>query len=154
MEETRNRFPAEVIKEITTRLNLNARITSWEDEDEVHIDVWGDDVAILIGRGGKTLDALQELVSTIVRRREGEKRRIIVDVERYKERKKKRIIERAKEAAEKALKLDRPVSLEPMTASERKIVHDALKDDRRIRTQSDGVEPERRIVIYPRKPTT
>jgi spoIIIJ-associated protein len=93
MEETRNTMPAEIVREIVGHLGLDARVTSWEDEEEIHVDVWGDDVAILIGKGGKTLEALHELTSTIVRRQGEESRRVVVDVEKYRERKRKRLVE-------------------------------------------------------------
>lgn len=150
MEEKRNALPAEIVREIVGRMDLDGvRVTSWEDEDEIHVDVWGDDVAILIGKGGKTLDALQELVSTIVRRRGEEPRRVAVDVEKYRERKRKRLVEASLDAADKACRQRRPVTMEPMSASERKVVHDTLKDDDRVSTRSDGEGTERRVTIYP-----
>ncbi len=149
MEEIRNRLPAEIVTEIARRFDRKARVTSWEDEKEIHVDVWGEEVSLLIGRGGRTLDAIQELVTAIVKRREGERRRVTVDIERYRERKKKRLEEKAREAVERALSLKRPVSLLPMSASERKIVHNALKDDHRVKTKSEGEEPERKVIIYP-----
>ncbi len=149
MEEIRNTMPAEIVKEIVSFFDLNARVTSWEDEEEIHVDVWGDDVAILIGKGGKTLDALHELTSTIVRRQGEEKRRVVVDVEKYRERKKQRLVEMAQNAADKAWRQRRSISLDPMTASERKTVHDALKDDDRVSTSSSGEDPDRMITIYP-----
>lgn len=149
MEETRNTLPAEIVREIVGHLDLNARVTSWEDEEEIHVDVWGDDVAILIGKGGKTLEALQELTSTIVRRQGEESRRVVVDVEKYRERKRKRLVENSMDAADKAYRQRRPVTLEPMSASERKTVHDALKDDDRVSTRSDGEGIDRRVTIYP-----
>jgi spoIIIJ-associated protein len=149
MEEIRNTLPAEVVKEIVGYFDLNARITSWEDEDEIHVDVWGDDVAILIGKGGRTLEALHEITSTITRRQGDEPRRVMVDVEKYRERKRKRLVEISMNAADRAWRQQRPISLDAMSASERKTVHDALKDDDRVNTQSDGDDPDRRVTIYP-----
>ncbi len=149
MGSPRNTLPAEVVKEMVGQMGLNARVTSWEDEEEIHVDVWGDDVAILIGKEGKTLEALQEVVAAIALRRGDEHRRVIVDVEKYRERKRRRLVERCRDAAERCARTGRPVSLEPMSPSERKLVHDTLKDEGGIWTSSSGEGRERHVVIYP-----
>jgi spoIIIJ-associated protein len=138
-----------VVVDIVNLMNMRTRITSWEDEEEIHVDVWGEDLGILIGRGGTTLQALQDLVSTIVRRNNDETRRIVVDVERYKERKRQKLREYAERMADKALSTRRPVKLEPMTPRERKIVHDALKDIDGVDSMSEGEDPQRSVVINP-----
>ncbi len=149
MGSSRNTLPAEIVKGIVGHIGLNARVTSWEDEKEIHVDVWGDDVALLIGKGGKTLEALQELVSAMVAGKTGERRRVQVDVEKYRERKRRRLAEKGREAAEKCVRTGMPVSMEPMSSAERKMVHDALKDDGRVITRSSGEGMERHVVIYP-----
>jgi spoIIIJ-associated protein len=147
--EDRPITPKSVVVDIVNLMNLRTRITSWEDEEEIHVDVWGEDLGILIGRGGTTLQALQDLVSTIVRRSNDETRRIVVDVERYKERKRQKLREYAERMADKALSTRRPVKLEPMTPRERKIVHDALKDIDGVNSMSEGEDPQRSVVINP-----
>lgn len=141
--------PKSVVVDIVNLMNLRTRITSWEDEEEIHVDVWGEDLGILIGRGGTTLQALQDLVSTIIRRNGEETRRIVVDVERYKERKRQKLREYAERMADKALSTRKPVKLEPMTPRERKIVHDTLKDIEGVDSRSEGEDPHRRVVINP-----
>jgi spoIIIJ-associated protein len=130
-------------------MNLRTRVTSWEDEEEIHVDVWGEDLGILIGRGGTTLQALQDVVTTIVRRNCPEVRRIVIDVERYRERRRQKLREYAERMADKALTTRKPIKLEPMTPRERKIVHDALKDVAGVESKSEGEDPQRRIVISP-----
>jgi spoIIIJ-associated protein len=147
--EDRPITPKSVVVDIVNLMNMRTRITSWEDEEEIHVDVWGEDLGILIGRGGTTLQALQDLVSTIVRRSNEETRRIVVDVERYKERKRQKLREYAERMADKALSTRRPVKLEPMTPRERKIVHDALKDIDGVDSMSEGEDPQRSVVINP-----
>jgi spoIIIJ-associated protein len=147
--EDRPITPKSVVVDIVNLMNMRTRITSWEDEEEIHVDVWGEDLGILIGRGGTTLQALQDLVSTIVRRNNDETRRIVVDVERYKERKRQKLREYAERMADKALSTRRPVKLEPMTPRERKIVHDALKDIDGVDSMSEGEDPQRSVVINP-----
>ena len=135
--------------DIVNLMNLRTRVTSWEDEEEIHVDVWGDGLGILIGKGGTTLQALQDLVTIIVRRNCSEDRRIIVDVERYRERKKQKLREYAERMAEKAVVAGKPIKLEPMGSRERKIIHDALKDIPGVESKSEGEEPQRRVIIFP-----
>jgi len=141
--------PKSIVVDIVNLMNLRTRVTSWEDDEEIHVDVWGDNLGILIGRGGATLQALQDLVTVIMRRNKGETRRIIIDVERYRERRRQKLRDYAEKMAEKALMTRKPVKLEPMSPRERKIVHDALKDIDGVESKSEGEEPERRIVISP-----
>jgi spoIIIJ-associated protein len=138
-----------VVVDIVNLMNLRTRVTSWEDEEEIHVDVWGDDLGILIGRGGSTLQALQDLVTTIMRKKNSEDRRIVVDVERYKERRRQKLREYAERMAEKALTSGKNIRLEPMNPRERKIVHDALKDFSGIKSESEGEDPQRRVIISP-----
>jgi spoIIIJ-associated protein len=141
--------PKSIVVDIVNLMNLRTRVTSWEDEEEIHVDVWGDDLGILIGRGGATLQALQDVVTTIVRRSCTEMRRIVVDVERYNERRRQKLREYAERMAEKSLSTRKPIKLEPMTPRERKIVHDTVKDITGIESKSEGEDPYRRIVISP-----
>jgi len=143
--------PKRVVVDIVNLMNLRTRVTSWEDEEEIHVDVWGEDLGILIGRGGATLQALQDIVTTVVRKKNSEGRRIIVDVERYKEKRRQKLREYAERMAEKALSSGKPIRLEPMTPRERKIVHDALKDMEGVKSVSEGEDPQRRVVINPVK---
>ena len=147
--EEREITPKSVVVDIVNLMDLRTRVTSWEDEEEIHVDVWGEDLGILIGRGGSTLQALQDIVATIVRRSCAEMRRIVVDVERYKERRRQKLREYAERMADRALATKRPVKLEPMNPRERKIVHDALKDYDGVESKSEGEDPQRSIVISP-----
>ncbi len=147
--EEREITPKSVVVDIVNLMDLRTRVTSWEDEEEIHVDVWGEDLGILIGRGGSTLQALQDIVATIVRRSCAEMRRIVVDVERYKERRRQKLREYAERMADRALATKRPVKLEPMNPRERKIVHDALKDYAGVESKSEGEDPQRSIVISP-----
>lgn len=141
--------PKSIVVDIVNLMNLRTRVTSWEDDEEIHVDVWGDNLGILIGRGGATLQALQEIVTTIIGRSRKEARRITIDVERYRERRRQKLREYAENMAEKALNTKSPVRLDPMPARERKIIHDALKDIEGVESKSEGEEPDRRIVISP-----
>jgi spoIIIJ-associated protein len=120
------------------------------DEGEIILDVVGGDLALLIGRHGRTLDALQALVSAITSRELGFRHPIVVDVEGYRHRRRQKIEDIAKRAAEKASRQHAEVRLRPMTAYERRVVHVVLRDDRRVATGSEGEDPFRMVVVRPR----
>lgn len=120
------------------------------DEGELILDITGDDLAVLIGRHGKTLDSIQFLVSAIVRRKMGYRYPVVVDVEGYKSRQRQKIESIAKSAANRAASQGRDVSMRPMTPYERRIVHIALRDDSRVETESEGEGSDRHVVVKPR----
>lgn len=120
------------------------------DEGELILDITGDDLAVLIGRHGRTLDALQFLISSITSRIVGHRYPIVVDVEGYKGRQRQKIEDIALGAADKAVAQDRSVKLRPMTPYERRIVHITLREDDRVETVSEGEGRARRVVVSPR----
>lgn len=120
------------------------------DEGELILDITGDDLAVLIGRHGRTLDALQFLISSITSRIVGHRYPIVVDVEGYKGRQRQKIEDIALNAADRAVSQDRSVKLRPMTPYERRIVHITLRNDDRVETVSEGEGRARRVVISPR----
>lgn len=117
------------------------------DEGELILDITAPDLAVLIGRHGRTLESLQTLVSLLVSRKLGFRYPVSVDVEGYKSRRHDKVISMAKSAASRAISQGRTVNLPPMSAYERRLVHIALREDNRIDTHSEGVDPERRVVI-------
>lgn len=117
------------------------------DEGELILDITAPDLAVLIGRHGRTLESLQTLVSLLVSRKLGFRYPVSVDVEGYKSRRHDKVISMAKSAASRAISQGRTVNLPPMSAYERRLVHIALREDDRIDTHSEGVDPERRVVI-------
>ncbi|NTU70504.1 MAG: KH domain-containing protein [Coriobacteriia bacterium] len=120
------------------------------DEGEIILDVVGGDLAVLIGRHGRTLDALQALSSAITSRKLGFRYPIIVDVEGYRHRRRQKLEDIARRSADRAARQHISVKLRPMTAFERRVVHVALRNDSRIVTQSEGEDPFRMVVIVPK----
>lgn len=120
------------------------------DEGELILDITGDDLAVLIGRHGRTLDSLQFLISSITSRKVGHRYPIVVDVEGYKSRQRQKIEGIARSAAGKAFNQNRSIKLRPMTPYERRLVHIALRDDDRVETISEGEGRARRVVVIPR----
>ena len=121
------------------------------DEGELILDITGDDLAVLIGRHGKTLDALQFIISAITVRKIGFRFPVIIDVEGYKNRQRQKLESLARSSARKAVSQGRSVKLRPMTPYERRIVHVALRDDPRVDTASEGEGPSRHVVVVPVK---
>ncbi|MBE0477443.1 MAG: Jag N-terminal domain-containing protein [Coriobacteriia bacterium] len=140
-----------VIREVLSGFGMEAQIDEYEgDEGEVILDIVGDDLAVLIGRHGRTLDAFQVLVSAITNKRVGFRHPVLVDVSGYRYRRKAKLEEIAARAAERASRQGRAVPLRPMSSYERRLVHIALREDRRVTTSSEGEEPFRHVVVLPR----
>ena len=119
------------------------------DEGELILDITGDDLAVLIGRHGKTLDALQFLVSAITVRTIGYRYPVVVDIEGYKGRQREKLESIARSSANRAASQNRSIKLRPMTPYERRIVHITLRDDDRVETASEGEGSARHVVILP-----
>ena len=119
------------------------------DEGELILDISGDDMAVLIGRHGKTLDALQFIVSMITIRTIGFRYPVVVDVEGYKNRQRQKLESIAHSSANRAVSQHRKVGLRPMTPYERRIIHIALRDDDRVETVSEGEGSARHVVVVP-----
>lgn len=143
----------EVLQDILKYFNVgDVTIDEYEgDEGELILDITGDDLAVLIGRHGKTLDALQFLVSAITVRKIGFRYPVVVDVEGYKSRQRQKLESIARSSANRAASQHANVKLRPMTPYERRIVHIALREDPRVETVSEGEGPARHVVIVPVK---
>jgi spoIIIJ-associated protein len=140
----------ELLERVVAALGVDARIDVAEEDDEVVATVTGDDLGILIGRHGQMIDALQQLANAIAHRTVGEeRRRIVVDAAGYRARRSATLESLARRSAEQASATGRRVELEPMSAVERRIVHEALKDDPEVETASEGAEPNRYVVVLP-----
>ena len=139
----------EVLAEMIRLMGLTARVEVASDGETTRLNVRGDDLSALIGRRGEKLASLQHIVNLIVGRREGQHHRIAIDVENYRGRREEQLRDVADRAAKRVLQTGKIIQLEAMPAVERRIVHMALLENPRIRTQSVGVEPNRRIVVLP-----
>lgn len=141
------------LKDILKYFNIGeVTIDEYEgDEGELILDITGDDLAVLIGRHGRTLDALQFLISAITVRKIGFRFPVIVDVESYKNRQRQKLEALARSSAKKAISQGRSIKLRPMTPYERRIIHVALRDNKRVDTASEGEGSARHVVIVPVK---
>ena len=139
----------EVVRDILKLFGeANCTIDEYEgDEGELILDVSDGDLAVLIGRHGKTLDALQVLVSSLVNNKLGFPYPVVVDIEGYKNRRRQKIQTIAHNAASRARKQHGSVKLPPMNAYERRIAHMALASDSSVTTHSEGVDPDRYVIV-------
>lgn len=135
------------LEKVCQEMGVEAGFDVSQEGDFWHINISGPELGILIGRRGDTLEALQYLTNLAVGKQVGERVRIIVDVEGYRQRREETLIRLAKRLSEKVKRTGGRVVLEPMNPHERRIIHTALQDESRIATFSEGEEPNRRVVI-------
>ncbi|MBC9785423.1 protein jag [Heliobacterium chlorum] len=138
------------LKDVFRTMGVEAEIVpEWRDTN-LFIGFKGDDLGILIGRRGDTLDALQYLVNLAVNRQGPERIRIVLDVENYRQRREETLVRLAKRLSEKVIRTGSRVVLEPMSPQERRIIHTALQGNPKVVTYSEGEEPFRKVVIGPK----
>jgi len=145
--------PAEILEdllaEIADGLDLDVEIEVEESAGVLRGCLRGDDVGLFIGRRGQTIDAVQHLAQRIVFHEGPSDVRVVIDADGYRERRAQTLRADADDAAEESLRTGRPVELDPMPASERRVVHEHLRDRGDVQTHSEGDEPERRLVVSP-----
>lgn len=140
----------DLVERIVSALGVSARVTVTEDDEAVRVSASAADAGVLIGRDGRTIDAVQHVVSSIAYRAQGEDGKAIeVDAGGYRERRRARLEAQAKHAAERALMSGAEVRLEPMGALERRTVHLALESTAGVETRSEGEDPDRYVIVVP-----
>lgn len=149
VEEAAKKFLGEVFDAMEMEVIVDAKYD--DAEKALDVDMRGEEIGILIGKRGQTLDSLQYLVSLVVNRGQADYIRVKLDTENYRQRRKETLENLAKNIAYKVKRTKRPVSLEPMNPYERRIIHSALQNDRYVTTHSEGEEPFRRVVVSLKK---
>ena len=139
----------ELVEEIVDALDLDADVDVSAAGDEIEVRVDGDDLGAFIGRHGSTIDAVQHLAYKVAGGAAGPGPKVNVDAAGYRERRRQILRRQADEAASRAEQTKRPVALEAMSAIERKLVHEYLKDRGGVETWSEGTEPDRHLVVAP-----
>ncbi len=140
----------EILEELLKRMGIDAGISAEEIEDYISLEITTPDSALVIGRQGKTLGALQYLVNLIINKESEERIKVILDTEGYRERRKTRLMELAEKLAQRAKEENTEVFLEPMNPYERRIIHTTLAEDPDVETESVGEGIERQVVISPK----
>ena len=132
-------------------LKVEIVMTAEENSNVINVDLKGDDMGVLIGKRGQTLDSLQYLTSLVVNKEQKDYVRVKLDTENYRKRRKETLENLARNIAYKVKKTRRPVSLEPMNPYERRIIHSALQGNKFVETYSEGSEPYRHVVVAPKR---
>lgn len=141
-----------LVEAVVDALGLDAQVVVDEAPEQITATVEGEDLGLFIGRHGSTIEAVQHLAQRVVMKdadRDGPRRRIVVDAAGYRARRQEALEGQAADAADEAVRLGRPVALAPMTATERRIVHEHLRDRDDVDTHSEGDEPDRHLVVSP-----
>ncbi len=153
VSEESSKLGVETLQKIADLITEGAKVTAQTEADRLTLCIEGGNSGILIGRKGQTLDAMQFLTDKIINRKSEARVRVRVDIEGYMETRKSNLKHLAYKMADKAKKTGRPATINQMSAQDRRIVHLALKDDTKVRTQSMGEGYYRRLVIFPKKKT-
>jgi spoIIIJ-associated protein len=146
-----------VVSKMLHLLNLQAQVsahygsTERDGRHNIHVDIRGNDLSVLIGRRSETLSAFQYIASLIVGKEEQQFVQLTVDVEGYRDRREKQLIQMAMRMADQVTKSGRRQTLEPMPSAERRIIHIALRDHPAVKTESTGEEPYRKVMILPKE---
>ena len=140
-----------ILIDLLRLLEVETTVDLKEDADRILLIIQGDGSGLLIGRKGQTLDALEYLVNKIVHRGAEDKKRIVVDTENYRSRREDSLVTLAHRLADKAKRLGRPVTISPMSAHDRRIIHLALQEDKSLHTWSTGTGLYRKVIISPEK---
>ncbi len=140
-----------ILEDLLRLLEVEATVELKEDSERILLQIRGDGSGLLIGRKGQTLDAMEYLINKIVHKEAEDKKRIVVDTENYRFRREDSLVKLAQRLGEKAKRLGRPVTISPMSAHDRRIVHLALQEDKGLRTWSTGTGLYRKVIISPEK---
>jgi len=150
-EEDRARIVTELVKEVLAKIGIAAEVAVTTDEDgNFKVDIRGQDLGALIGYHGESLSSLQLFLHLAVHRRLGEWHRVLVDIEGYRAEREQRLYDLARRTADRVRFLQTPVTLSPMPAFERRLIHMALADEEGVETESIGEGWERRVVVKPK----
>jgi len=146
------------LEQLLAKMKITATVTASRTEPDengltsILLDVHGDDLSVLIGRRGETLNALQYLIRQLVAKQLGKGLSVVIDVENYRRRRHEQLRRMARRTAEQVAERQRPIALEPMPPDERRLIHLELRDHPTVRTESVGEGPKRKVTIFPKSP--
>jgi spoIIIJ-associated protein len=142
----------DLVEAVVDAMDLDADVEVKTEGEEIHVHIDGDELGPVIGRDGRVIDALQHLAFKASSAEGAGGPRVIVDAGDYRDRRRRALEKQADEAADDALENARQVALDPMSAIERKVVHEYLRERGDVETWSEGVEPDRHLVVAPLEP--
>ena len=150
-EENDVDFAKKTLQDILSLIPTEAEVTAGTQDGKITLNIYGDNSGLLIGRKGKTLDALQFIVNKIVNKSLSRKVQVVVDAENYRQRRRESLIQIALKLGDKAKRIGKPVTTNPLSPKERRIIHLALKDDPQLDTRSRGEGLLKKVLIIPKR---
>lgn len=150
-KENNNHKISEFLNIVFEKMRLNPELSLKEENGNILVNLTGEDLGILIGRRGETLDSLQFLLNLFVNKSSENYKKVIVDIEDYRKKRENTLCSLAEKLSHKVKRTGRKISLEPMSPQERRIIHMSLQDNLNINTYSEGEEPFRKVVIAPKR---
>ncbi|HOM02270.1 MAG TPA: RNA-binding cell elongation regulator Jag/EloR [Acetivibrio sp.] len=147
LKETSGDKAKKFLLDVFSKMNVHADVLVEETEDTVFLRIQGDDIGIIIGRRGETLDALQYLTSLVVNKSKEGYKRLVIDIENYRQKREETLIKLANRLADRVIKYKKNITLEPMNPYERRVIHSCLQNHKYVETYSVGEEPNRKVII-------
>ncbi len=146
-KESNSEKAKEFLMSVFEKMNVEAEISAQEEEDSILLKIKGDDIGIIIGRRGETLDSLQYLTSLVVNKSKEEYKRVVIDIENYRQKREETLVKLANRLADRVVKYKKNITLEPMNPYERRVIHSSLQNHKYVETYSVGDEPNRKVII-------
>ncbi|WP_099189736.1 RNA-binding cell elongation regulator Jag/EloR [Tepidibacter mesophilus] len=147
LKENPKELARKFVQDILDSMDIESEIKITQNKNEIKIDLTGEDATSLIGKRGYTLDSLQFLTGLVVNKSSDTKMRVLIDIQNYREKREKSLIRYSRKLAKQCAKTRKTIKLESMNPYERRIVHSALQNDRYVNTYSEGIDPNRKVVI-------
>ena len=150
-KETNHNKIYEFLNVVFEKMSLSPEISLKEENGNIFVNLQGEDLGILIGRRGETLDSLQFLTNLFINKSSENYKKVIIDIEDYRKKRENTLYSLAEKLSNKVKRTGRKISLEPMSPQERRIIHMALQENKNVNTYSEGEEPFRKVVIAPKR---
>lgn len=147
VKETSTDKALQFLQDVLEKMNVAAKVEVAEDAETVSFKINGEKIGILIGRRGETLDSIQYLTSLVVNKGKGNYKRVVIDIENYREKREETLVKLANKLADKVVRYKKDITLESMNPYERRVIHSTLQNNKAVRTYSVGEEPNRKVVI-------
>lgn len=147
LKESSGEKAREFLLELFDKMKVDADVLVEEDDDSILLKIQGDDIGIVIGRRGETLDSLQYLTSLVINKSKEGYKRVVIDIENYRQKREETLVKLANRLADRVMKYKKNITLEPMNPYERRVIHSSLQNHKYVETFSVGDEPNRKVII-------
>ncbi|HOQ36804.1 MAG TPA: RNA-binding cell elongation regulator Jag/EloR [Acetivibrio sp.] len=147
LKETGGEKAKKFLLDLFSKMKVNADVSVEEKDDSILIKIEGEDIGIVIGRRGETLDSLQYLTSLVVNKSKENYKRVVIDIENYRQKREETLVKLANKLADRVMKYKKNITLEPMNPYERRVIHSSLQNHKYVQTYSVGDEPNRKVII-------